>query len=341
VEPMAERFLRPVEGRLAGACTLIDPYPSLDPPPFFDRPSDWKAPLAADAAAALQELTTRAGASLARRARAATGHSHLALAGGVALNGYLNTSVRRSAGFDDVFVPPAVHDGGLATGCALFAAHHVLEQPYFARQHEPLVFLGRSYGPDRCRAAVGREGRPVEVDEAEFIAARLLAEGGIVGWYEGRSEHGPRALGNRSILSGVTNTDIRDRLNRSIKFREPFRPVAPVVPEAEAARWFDIDWSSPLMMFIVDSREETRRLAPAAVHTDGTCRVQTVAPKTSMGRIAANYGERTGIPMIINTSLNVRSPIVETPEEAVDVFRNVPLDALYVDGWLIQRETWP
>ena len=338
VDAMAERFLRPVQGRLAGACTMVDPYPALDPAPFFEGPCNWQAPVAADAAAAVQELTTRAGTSLAIRARHVTGHSNLALCGGVALNGYLNTAVRRCAGFDDVFVPPAVHDGGLATGCALFAAHHVLEQPYIARRHEELAFLGRSYGPERCRAAVGSEGRPVSVDEAELIAARLLARGGIMGWYEGRSEHGPRALGHRSILSGVTDIAQRERLNRSIKFREPFRPVSPIVPEAEAPRWFDIDWSSPLMMYIVESRADTRRMAPAAVHADGTSRVQTVGPDTSMGRIAAHYGELTEVPIIINTSLNVQSPIVETPEEAVDVFRRVPLDAMYVGGWLIERE---
>jgi carbamoyltransferase len=337
VEPMAERFLRPVEGRLAGADTLIDPYPALDPAPFFDEPCDWQAPVAADAAAALQAVTTRAGTSLAAHARTVTGHANLALAGGVALNGYLTTAIRRSAGFDEVFVPPAVHDGGLAVGCAQFAAHHVLGEPYVACQQENLAFLGRSYSQERCRAAIGHDGRRVDVDDAEIIAARLLSQGGIVGWFEGRSEHGPRALGHRSILSGVTSTEIRDRLNRDIKFREPFRPVAPVVPDDQAADWFDMDWSSPLMMYIVESRSETKRMAPAAVHTDGTSRVQTVAADTSLARVAKHYGELTGVPIIVNTSLNVRSPIVETPEEAVDVFGRVPLDALYLDGWLIER----
>ncbi|MEO7261933.1 MAG: carbamoyltransferase C-terminal domain-containing protein [Jatrophihabitantaceae bacterium] len=339
VDPMSERFVRPLDGLLAGAQTLIDPYPSLDPPPFFDSPLPWEHPVAADAAHALQELTTRAGTSLARALHSATGHANLALAGGVALNGYLNTAVRQRAGFEDVFIPPAVDDGGLATGAALFATHHVLGQRYEPARPRQLAFLGGCYPKDRSMAAAGVDARAVDLAEAESATARIMAAGGIVGWYSGRSEHGPRALGNRSILGGAASPTTRERLNRTIKFREPFRPVAPVVVDTEAAAWFDLDWPSPYMMFIVDCRERTRQLAPSAVHFDGTARVQTVSQDSSLGRIATLYGEHTGIPLIVNTSLNVGTPIVETPEEAMQVFDRVPLDAMYLDGWLIDRGT--
>jgi carbamoyltransferase len=172
------------------------------------------------------------------------------------------------------------------------------------------------------------------VIEAADRAAQVLARGGFVAWYEGRSEHGPRALGSRSILSSPLDDGYRWRLNDEVKFREPFRPVAPVVREEDAAGYFDLDRPSPYMMRIVDALPPTVAAAPAAVHRDNTSRVQTVAPDSGLGLIASRFGELTGTPIVINTSLNVRSPIVETPAEALEVFRRSPIDLLFADGWL-------
>jgi carbamoyltransferase len=340
---MADRFLAPVPMLLDAAWTVRDPWAELDmdQPPFLDEGRSWELPAVQDLAHAVQAITTQAGLSMAESVRRLTGQRHLALAGGVALNGYLNTAIKRRAGYDDVFLPPAVHDGGLAVGCALFAAHNALGIPYSFSPAPTIDFVGMAYSEETVAHALrdaSLGATRMEREEAETLVVRALVAGQIVGWYEGRSEHGPRALGNRSILSSPTDDRLRQRLNGMIKFREPFRPVAPVIPVDVAAAYFDMSWVSPHMMYIVEAQPETARLAPAVVHVDGTSRVQTVPTECSLGRIAAAFGHATGVPIIVNTSLNVRTPIVETPRDAIQVFLQVPLSMLYVDGWLLRRD---
>ena len=342
VEEMRDRVVRPVHGTLEGAATVKDCWSDFDRPPFIERTGSWEDETARDAAFAIQAVTTEAGVSLASALRRMSGHTNLALAGGVSLNGYMTTAITREAGFNQVHVPPAVHDGGLAVGAALFAAHHELGADFDPSAPRELAFLGNGYSPERVARAVSESGvdaTPHGVPEAVDRAAQVLADGGFVAWYEGRSEHGPRALGHRSILSSPLDDSYRGRLNSEVKFRETFRPVAPVVLEDDASRYFDLDRPSPFMMRIVDANPTTIAAAPAAVHRDNTSRVQTVGSESSLGQITARFGSLTGTPIVINTSLNVRTPIVETPEEALDVFSRSPIDLIYVDGYLAERET--
>ncbi|HUD35996.1 MAG TPA: carbamoyltransferase C-terminal domain-containing protein [Streptosporangiaceae bacterium] len=340
VEAMRDRMLAPVRSVLSGAITVKDCWPDFDRPPFLPADSDWQRQEAKDAAFAVQQVTTEAGLSLAAAVRAVTGRDRLALAGGVALNGYLTTAIARKAGFASTFVPPAVNDGGIAVGAALFAAYHELGWEFDSQASSDLAFLGMEYPPEQACSALreaGFDGKPTDVGEAAAAAAEVLSRGGIVAWYEGRSEHGPRALGNRSILSSPLDDAFRQRLNSTVKFRESFRPVAPAVLAGEASRYFDLDWPSPFMMHIVNARASTRDSAPAVVHCDGTARVQTVAVGSSLGQIITAFARLTGMPIVVNTSLNVRTPIVETPAQAVEVFCRVPIDMAYVSGYLVAR----
>lgn len=340
VEPMLDRLLMPGKYLLDGALTVKSCWPEFDRPPFVQGSVGWQDRTARDVAFAVQAATTRVGVSIAKTLRKATGSRNLAIGGGVALNGYLNTAIGKEAGFDATFVPPAVNDGGIASGAALFAAHHELGLEFEPLATRPLDFLGLAYTSERCRAAVERSGLAYwEVDTTEAVgrAADALERGQMVAWYEGRSEHGPRALGHRSIFSSALDDRFRCRLNAEIKFREPYRPVAPAVLEEDASRYFDLDHPSAYMMYIVDAADVTRRSAPAAVHADGTARVQTVPRTSSLGQLVAALGDRTGVPMVINTSLNVRTPIVETPEDAVDVFVRSPIDLLHLEGLMIER----
>ena len=314
-------------------------------PPHAEGARGWHRPRAGDVAHAVQQVTTTTGLALARRVQEATGTRHLALAGGVALNGYLNEAIRRDAGFDDVFVPPAVDDGGLSVGCALFASHHVAEVPWpgaaFPREflgyaHDDLAVSGHGAG-DALDQRIGRLGltvKPVDAPEAEQLAIDALVQGETIAWFEGRAEHGPRALGHRSILSLADHPDRRDHLNR-IKGREPFRPVAPVVLEEDLVRWFAGAGPSPWMMFIVPGTDVAARDIPAAIHDDGTARVQTVTPATALGRLVAGVRQATGIGCVINTSFNIGAPIVESPDDAVTTFAGSGLDRLFLPGRLV------
>lgn len=341
VDAISDRFLAPVRGPFEGAWTIKNCWPDYYCPPFLKEGTiDWQLPVAKDIAFGVQALTNLSGLSIAAKARQVTGYNHLAISGGVALNGYLNTAIRRSGEFEQVFVPPAVNDGGIAVGCALFATHHVFELPWLCATPGPLEFNGMAYSTEQVDAALfraGLSGKRVDADKAEEVAAEALSRNKVVAWYEGRSEHGPRALGHRSILSLPNRDSVRDYLNRQIKFRESFRPVAPVVLENEATNYFDIDWPSPYMMYIVNAKERTATYAPAAVHVDQTSRVQTVSEDCSLGRIVQRIGELTGTGIVLNTSFNVKTPIVETPQDAVEAFIKVPIDMLYIDGVLVEK----
>lgn len=340
VDEMMDRYLVPMRGLLEGTWSIKNSWPEEEKPAFVSGTCNWQSPTAQNIAFAVQYLTTQAGLAIARDVRQTTGHSNLALSGGVALNGYLNTAIQKSAGFEQVFVPPAVHDGGISVGCALFASNHILGITPPKKAFNSLAFIGMAYSEDGVTNAlekVGLSGQRVDIGEGEAKVAEAIACGKIVAWYEGRSEHGPRALGHRSILCSATDVSMRTRLNDQIKFREAFRPVAPVVLEESAVDYFEIDWTSPYMMYIVNATARGRRDAPAAIHADGTARVQTVKTDCSLGRIVEQVGRLTGVPIVVNTSLNVKSPIVETPRDAIEVFMKVPIDLLYIEGVLVER----
>jgi len=263
---------------------------------------------------------------IARHLRAETGRTHLGLAGGLFLNCVLNGRLLRDSGFDSLFAFPAAGDAGAAAGAAAWVAE-------IERQPLRDAFLG-----DRFDAPAGWGER---VEDPAGVAARALADGKLVGWFSGRMEFGPRALGARSILADPRLPDIRDRINRTVKFREDFRPFAPAVLLEEAPAWFSGVHPSPFMLLTFPARPEARERVPGVVHVDGSARVQTVGPTDApraFRRLIEEFHKRTGIPMILNTSFNIRGePIVRTPEEARAVFEKGALDLLVVEDRVLAK----
>lgn len=298
-----------------------------------------------DIAAALQAVLERAQLHLLRAVRAETGLDRLCVSGGVGLNCVANGVVLRSGLFDEVHVQPAAGDDGAALGAALYAAWQSGERP----EPEPGTLLGPRYGAEECeRAARTTAGVRVTeaADDAELTSAvaGLLNEGLVVGWFQGRMEFGPRALGNRSILADPRRADMRDRINALVKKRESFRPFAPAVTAEAAAGLFELDPEDvhmfAAMLFVAHVRDEHAVRMPATTHVDGSARVQTVS-RTDNPRfwgLLRAFETRTGLPVLLNTSFNVAGqPIVRTPREAVDTFLDAGLDALVMDRLIIRR----
>jgi carbamoyltransferase len=297
----------------------------------------------ADVAAALQESLERAVLHTLRHARELTGQRRLCLAGGVALNCVLNGAIARSGLFDEIFVQPAASDEGAAVGAAL----HVWHEAHPGSPGRPWrhASLGPSFADAAIRDALERHLDAVRFREEADVAdaaAGAVAQGRVVGWFQGRMEFGPRALGNRSILADARDPAMKDRVNALVKRRESFRPFAPAVPEEDASAWFDMDGvgASPFMLFAVPVRPAARPRIPAVTHVDGTARVQTVSRETSplFWRLLRRVGDRTGIPVVLNTSFNVRDePIVCTPQDALRCFLGTGIDLLAIGRWVVEK----
>jgi carbamoyltransferase len=278
---------------------------------------------------------------------ARTGQSKLALAGGVALNCVANGRLLREGPFTDIWVQPAAGDAGGALGAALFAWHQLLDRPRPARPQDRQQgsLLGPRFSPDEVAAFLrGVEAVHQRYEaEAELLdaVAELLAGGKVVGWFHGRMEFGPRALGARSILADPRRPDMHGRLNRKIKFRESFRPFAPCVLREQAAAYFRLpaDAESPYMLFTVPVANGAG--LPAVTHVDGSARVQTVDGERHgrFHRLLWRFHAKTGCPVLINTSFNVRGePLVCTPAEAYRCFLNTDLDALVLEDHLLLKD---
>ncbi|WP_326641872.1 hypothetical protein OG884_03015 [Streptosporangium sp. NBC_01755] len=306
-------------------------------------------PRGVDAAAYLQSQVEQVLCSLVQAVISVTGVSDVCMAGGVALNCVANDKIRRLPGVSGLFVPPPASDRGQALGCALYGLHRLTgELP-----RRPIVTdsFGRSYTDEEIELALNRDPRSglVERRFAPFTwhresdvaacAAQMLASGRLIGWFQGGSELGPRALGNRSILADPRSTASRDALNDRIKHREVFRPFAPAVPEAEAARWFDVNGPSPFMLLAPAVLDAARSRIPGVVHVDGTARVQTVDPLVSplFAALVEHFGALTGVPVVLNTSFNDHEPIVETPADALATFQAGELDALFLGDYLVEK----
>ncbi len=301
----------------------------------------------ADIAASIQRVTEETLLAMARHAHARTGSRHLVMAGGVALNSVANGRIIRETPFENVYIQPAAGDGGGALGAALYAYHVLLGQPRkFVMEH---AYWGAAYDEGAMRAAIEASGYPYERtpdDEAltDRVVDRLL-EGSVIGWYRGRFEWGPRALGNRSILADPRRGEMKEIVNTKIKFREPFRPFAPVVLEERAHEWFDMPASDhyypPRFMLMVTSIPEDKRDQLQAVcHVGGTGRLQTIRRDWNPAyyRVVEKFGQATGVPVLLNTSYNLRGePIVNTPENALHTFRQSDLDALAMGPFLVQK----
>ena len=321
---------------------------------FGARPADFEAAGArnqyyADVAASIQAVTEEALLAMAREAHRVTGATRLCLAGGVALNSVANGRLVRETPFEELYVQPAAGDSGAAVGAALYAYHVLLGKPRgFVMEH---AAWGEEHGPARIAAFLEAEGIPYRhlPDEDRLIAEVVdrLAAGRVVGWQQGRFEWGPRALGQRSILADPRRADMKDLVNVKIKFREPFRPFAPSVCVERAAEYFDLgqaaqQYPARFMLYVVPVLEARRERIPAVTHVDGTARLQTVGRDTSplYHRLIETFGQATGVPVLLNTSFNLRGePIVNTPEEAFSAFRRSEMDALVLGDFVIDKET--
>lgn len=296
-------------------------------------------------AAAMQELTEEAVINLARAAQAETGAPNLCLCGGVAHNVVANTKIAQAGIFQDIFVQPASGDSGSAIGAA-YMVHRQLtgERPGPASSGKVYdTCLGPSYGNDEIRVELERRGldyEELEEDELCAESAKLLSEDFVLGWFQGRMEFGPRALGCRSILGNPANPDMKDILNARVKFREEFRPFAPAVVEERASEFFEWDRPSRYMLFTPDVRDEFRDRLPSITHADGTARVQTVTPELNprFHKLITRLGEHTEIPVVINTSFNIKGePIVCTPADAVNCFLGTDIDYLVIGNFIASK----
>ncbi|MDE3169267.1 MAG: carbamoyltransferase [Acidobacteriota bacterium] len=298
--------------------------------------------LAATMQAALEEVLVRHWNALARKSAAKS----LCLAGGVAFNCLANGKIFDTTPFENVYVQPAAGDAGLAVGAAFAIEHQILGRPRrFVMDH---AYWGPRFSPAEIRAAIdsaaaGGEGVEIrELPEEPLVqsTARHIADGRIVGWFQGAAEWGPRALGNRSILADPRRPEMKEILNRRIKHREAFRPFAPSVTEESAGEFFTRANPSPFMTFAYPVRPEKRTVIPAPTHVDGTARLQTVSRSANplYWKLLRALGDLTGVPVALNTSFNDNEPIVCRPEEALECFRRTRMDVLVLGNFVLERK---
>jgi carbamoyltransferase len=322
-----------------------------------------------DLARSVQEVTEEAVLRMGRHVRKETGQPKLCLAGGVGLNCVANGKLLREGTFEDIWIQPAAGDAGGALGAALLAWHQ-----YLGRERQPRSadtqsgsYLGPSYSSDEIRSFLNDRSLPhTELPPQELTSrvASLIADGKVIGWFQGRMEFGPRALGARSIIGDARSPEMQEVMNRKIKFRESFRPFAPSVLEEKVSDYFEIDRASPYMLLVADLKEEQRRkpageqdsleglqklsavrsTVPAVTHVDCSARVQTVNRDTNplYHELIARFDEEHGCPVIINTSFNVRGePIVCTPEDAWRCFMRTNMDFLVLGPFLLAKTEQP
>jgi carbamoyltransferase len=272
-----------------------------------------------------------------------TGLPRLCLAGGVALNCVANGHVVRRAPVEDLYVQPAAGDAGGAMGAALWAWHALLRRPRLPRL--PTVYLGPGFSDAEIRTALDHHGavyRRCERQELLEAVADRIDRKRVVGWFQGRMEWGPRALGHRTILADPRDPAMRDTLNWKIKKREGFRPFAPTVQEDRVAEVFDLDRPSPYMLLVAQVKPDMG--LPAVTHVDGSARIQTIRrdDEPLYYDLVDTFRRRTGCPVVVNTSMNVRGePIVCTPEEAFLCFMRTDMDDLAIGPFLLAKEDQP
>lgn len=329
-----EHFRKAVRVRDDGGFA-IEPIRWDDFAPRVGKAEQWDeehANLAATVQVRLEEVLLE----LARWLFKKTGDRNLTMAGGVALNCVANSRLAAEGPFENIWVQPAAGDAGTSLGAALYVAQQSGERI------EPMrtAALGREWTDQALRRWLG--GANLAYEEPSDIAqavAHVLAEDGVVAWFQGRSEYGPRALGHRSLLANPSRAENLNRLN-DIKGREQFRPVAPMVRLERAAEIFEGPIPSPYMLFVHRVRPEWRARIPAVIHVDGTARAQTVDPveEPLVARMLEAFERRTGLPVVVNTSLNTAGrPMVDDPRDALECFGSAPVDALALGPFLIRR----
>jgi carbamoyltransferase len=280
-----------------------------------------------------------------------TGCKNVCLAGGVALNSVANYKLLKRGPFDDVYIHPAPGDDGGSVGAAYWAYNHLLDQPRGpALEH---AYLGSEHSDEAIQAFLDKHDiayEKIEDDEEFFdFVAQSLADHKVCGWFRGRFEWGPRALGSRSIIADPRSAEMKELLNSKIKFREAFRPFAPSVIEEAAPDFFDFDaptdatrqFPARFMLYVTPVREDKREVLPAITHEDGSGRLQTVVKETNPAyhRMIERFGEITGVPVVMNTSFNLKGePIVEDPSHAFNTFSLSGMDLLFMNNYVVRAD---
>lgn len=322
-----------------------------------------------DIARSIQAVTEEIVLRLARTIRREQQADNLCLAGGVALNCVANGRILRECDFRNIWIQPAAGDAGGALGAALCAWYDYLGNPRAADNSRDFMqgaYLGPRFANEEIKARLDRAGaKYVQLDDAQLLpkTAQLLAQGNVVGWFNGRMEFGPRALGGRSIIGDPRNTEMQTQMNLKIKYRESFRPFAPAVKAEKAPEWFGLDGESPYMLLVapvvedkrlegsagkdsfgLDKLKVPRSQIPAVTHVDYSARVQTIHESTNprFYKLADEFEKLTGCPVLINTSFNVRGePIVCTPEDAYRCFMRTEMDYLVLENILLAKGDQP
>lgn len=294
-----------------------------------------------DVACSAQKALEETAIHLVKQIKEMTGEENLCMAGGVAFNSVMNGRIFHETPFKNFFVQPAAGDGGCSLGSAMMVWHQKLGNPRgFVMKH---AYWGPGFSNEECRTALDDAGLKYETINDEILLPRLakmISDGAIVGWFNGRMELGPRALGARSFLADPRRSDMREILNHKVKLREWFRPLAPSMLEEYGCDVFGLEHHDPFMITVIQVAEAYKAKIPAVVHVDGTARPQMVSRETNprYWRLIDEFRQITGIPMLLNTSFNVQEPIVCTPQDAINTFRKANFDALVLENNLVTRE---
>ena len=265
---------------------------------------------------------------------------NLCLAGGVAMNSVANGKITQNTPFKNVYIPAGAADNGTCFGAAFYVWHQILKQPRgFILDR---AFWGSEFSDEECLLALQAHNlRPKYLEKPQLLnyVVDRICEGKIIGWFQGKMEFGARALGNRSLIADPRRADMRDIINLKIKFREKFRPFAPSILEEKISEYFESNTPTPFMENVFNIKPEKRAEIPAVTHVDGTGRLQTVSQKTNplYWELINTFAHRTGIPLLLNTSLNENEPIVRTPEEAIQCFLRTRMDALVLGSYYLDR----
>lgn len=291
-------------------------------------------------AKSLQVATEEIVMHMLRQLHRTTKSENICMTGGVAMNSVANGKITRETPFQHVYIPAGAADNGTSFGAAFYIWNRVLgKERGFIQDHAYWGWEARSEDIVSAAASIGVP--TIDLDEQSLIekTVDLLIAGKVVGWFQGRMEFGARALGNRSLIADPRRTDMRDIINLRIKFREKFRPFAPSILEEHVGEWFEIDEPTPYMEKVFPIRSEKHREIPAVTHVDGSGRLQTVSQRTNplYHKLISEFFRRTGVPILLNTSLNENEPIVRTPHEAISCFLRTDMDAIVLGHYLIDR----
>ena len=294
-----------------------------------------------DVAASLQAMLEEAEFVMVRRLQRESGQKALCMAGGVALNSAFNGKVLPETDFSDIYIHPAAGDAGTALGVCYFIYHDVLGQSRAYVMNG--AYTGPQFANGHIETVLKQHGVSYEALDQQTLlerAADVLARGDVLGWFQGRMEWGPRALGNRSILADPRRADMKDVLNARIKHREKFRPFAPSILLETVGEYFEQDYPDPFMVKVYNVRPEKRADIPAVTHVDGSGRLQTVAKEHAprYWALINEFGSKTGVPVVLNTSFNENEPIVCNPREAIECFLRTRMDALAIGNYLITKQ---